>query len=158
MGMSSGSHDKKSVQSEINVTPLIDVLLVLLIIFLVVMPIMMKMETLQIPRKIDNEREMVDQNATMLVVKVKASGDLVFSENEKETAILAPDLLRMLRPKLEAIAARGNDRVVFVDFEDTVPWGSVISTMDSIRSLAADVNHDEVKVALKVKEEPKAAP
>ena len=50
MGMSSGGN-KNSVQSEINVTPLIDVLLVLLIIFLVVMPIMMKMETLQVPRK-----------------------------------------------------------------------------------------------------------
>ena len=51
MGMSSGSGDKKAVSSDINVTPLIDVLLVLLIIFLVVMPIMMKMETLNIPRK-----------------------------------------------------------------------------------------------------------
>jgi len=154
MGMSTGGH-KGGVQSEINVTPLIDVLLVLLIIFLVVMPIMMKMETLQIPRKIDNEHEMVDRDAVMLVVKVKASGDLVFSENEKDESIPAPDLLRKLRPKLEAIAARGNDRVVFVDFDDTVAWGIVVSTMDSIRSLAADVNHDEVKVALKVKEEPK---
>jgi biopolymer transport protein TolR len=155
MGMSTGAK-KGGVQSEINVTPLIDVLLVLLIIFLVVMPIMMKMETLQVPRHIDNEHEQVDRDAVMLVVKVKASGDLVFSENEKETAINAPDLLRMLRPKLESVAARGQERVIFVDFEDAVPWGSVIGTMDSIRSLAADVNHDEIKVALKVKEEQKA--
>ena len=88
MGMSSGSGDKKSVQSEINVTPLIDVLLVLLIIFLVVMPIMMKMETLEIPRKI-TENEAPDPNATMLTVKVRATGDIVLSENEKETPILA---------------------------------------------------------------------
>jgi biopolymer transport protein ExbD len=152
MGMSSGSGDKKSVQSEINVTPLIDVLLVLLIIFLVVMPIMMKMETLEIPRKIQ-DTEAPDPNATMLTVKVKASGDMVFTDNDKETPILAADLMRMLRPKLEAAAARGAERVIFVDFEDAVLWANVVTTMDSIRSLAADVNHDEVKVALKVKED-----
>lgn len=154
MGMSSGSGDKKSVQSEINVTPLIDVLLVLLIIFLVVMPIMMKMETLEIPRKIQ-DTEAPDPNATMLTVKVKASGDMVFTDNDKETSILAADLMRMLRPKLEAAAARGAERVIFVDFEDACVWGQVVTTMDSIRSLAADVNHDEVKVALKVKEDGK---
>jgi biopolymer transport protein TolR len=152
--MSSGSGDKKSVQSEINVTPLIDVLLVLLIIFLVVMPIMMKMETLEIPRKIQ-DTEAPDPNATMLTVKVKASGDMVFTDNDKETPILAADLMRMLRPKLEAAAARGAERVIFVDFEDAVLWANVVTTMDSIRSLAADVNHDEVKVALKVKDDSK---
>ncbi|HET9622136.1 MAG TPA: biopolymer transporter ExbD [Kofleriaceae bacterium] len=154
MGMSTGGN-KGGVQSEINVTPLIDVLLVLLIIFLVVMPIMMKMETIEIPRKI-TENEAPDPNAISLTVKVKASGDLVFSDNDKETPILAADLVRNLRPKLEAAAARGAERVVFVDFEDGVPWSNVVSTMDSIRSLAADVNHDEVKVALKLHEENKA--
>jgi biopolymer transport protein TolR len=152
MGMSSGSGDKKSVQSEINVTPLIDVLLVLLIIFLVVMPIMMKMETLEIPRKIQ-ENEAPDPNSIMLTVKVKVTGDIVFSENEKDTPIVAAELVRLLRPKLEAVAARGADRVIFVDFEDAVPWANVVATMDQIRSLATDVNHDAVKVALKVKEE-----
>ena len=49
MGMSTGGN-KGGVQSEINVTPLIDVLLVLLIIFLVIMPIMVKSEALEVPR------------------------------------------------------------------------------------------------------------
>jgi biopolymer transport protein TolR len=151
MGMSTGGN-KGGVQSEINVTPLIDVLLVLLIIFLVVMPIMMKMETLEIPRKI-TDTEAPDPNATLLTVKVRASGELVFSDNDKETVIQPPDLMSMLRPKLEAAAARGAERVIFVDFEDGVLWAQVVTTMDSIRSLAADVNHDEVKVALKLKED-----
>ncbi len=153
MGMSTGGN-KGGVSSEINVTPLIDVLLVLLIIFLVVMPVMMKMETLEIPRKI-TENEAPDPNATMLTIKVRASGDIVLSENEKETPILAADMMRLLRPKLEAVAARGAERVIFVEFEDAVLWAQVVTTMDSIRSLASDVNHDDVKVALKVKEDPK---
>ena len=152
MGMSTGSGNKDGVHSDINVTPLIDVLLVLLIIFLVVMPIMMKMETLEIPRKI-NDQEAPDPNASMLTVKVKTSGDIVFTDNDKESSIAAADLLRALRPKLEAAAARGAERVIFVDFDDQVPWGTVVSTMDSIRSLATDVNHDDVKVALKLKED-----
>ena len=151
MGMSTGGN-KGGVQSDINVTPLIDVLLVLLIIFLVVMPIMMKMEMLEIPRKI-NDTEAPDPNATLLTIKVKAGGDIVFTDNDKEQTINAPDLLRTLRPRLEAAAGRGAERVVFVDFEDGVPWGNVVSTMDSIRALAADVNHDEIKVALKLKED-----
>jgi biopolymer transport protein TolR len=159
MGMSSGGN-KGGVQSEINVTPLIDVLLVLLIIFLVVMPVMMKMETIQVPRKLDTD-EMPDPNASMLTVKVLGplGQQMVFVDNDKETPINESDLLTMLRPKLEAIGARGGgEKVVFVDFEDAIPWGTVINTMDSIRSLASDVeNHDEIKVALKVKED-KTAP
>ena len=154
MGMSTGG-PKGGVQSEINVTPLIDVLLVLLIIFLVVMPIMMKMETLQIPRKIDTEQFEPDPNASMLTVYVKADLSLEFSDglSEQPTGLASSDLVKMLKPKLEAIANAGKVRVVFVDFDKSIPWREVVSTMDQIRSLAEDINHDDVKVALKVKED-----
>ncbi len=160
MGMSGGSGGgtSKHVSSEINVTPLIDVLLVLLIIFLVVMPIMMKMETLQVPRKIDTE-EMPDPNASQLTIKVKA--DLTFHFNdgssESDLPIQSADIAKLLRPKLEAMTS-GQEKVVFVHFEDAVPWSEVVMTMDTVRSLASDVNHDEIKVALKVKDEKDAAP
>ncbi|MDQ3334790.1 MAG: biopolymer transporter ExbD [Myxococcota bacterium] len=152
MGMSAGGGEKNGVHHEINVTPLIDVLLVLLIIFLVVMPIMMKMETLQVPRKLNDENEMPDPNATMLVVKVKVDGQMIVDDNGKETTIMPADLLRTIRPRIEGMKS-GTEKVVFVDFEDAVPWGEVITTMDTIRSLATDENHDEIKVALKIKED-----
>lgn len=154
MGMSSGSADKKAVQSEINVTPLIDVLLVLLIIFLVVMPIMMKMETLQVPRKLDDQNEMPDPNASQLTIKVKNDLSIAFNDgsSENDTPIKAVDIASTLRPKLEAMNAN-NEKVVFVEFEDGVPWSEVVGTMDTIRSLASDVNHDEIKVALKMNED-----
>ena len=154
MGMSSGG-PKNGVQSEINVTPLIDVLLVLLIIFLVVMPVMMKMETLEVPRNIDTEQEMPDPNASQLTLFVKPDLTIDFTDGLSETPITvqSSDLARILRPKLEAMATSGNDKVVFVDFDKGVPWEQVVITMDAVRSLAADENHDEIKVALKVKEE-----
>ena len=155
MGMSTGgSGDKKSVSSEINVTPLIDVLLVLLIIFLVVMPIMMKMETLNIPRKIDNDKEMPDPNASLLTVKVKNSLDMVLNDGNTDTPVQAAELMRFLKPKIDAMKT-GTEKVVFVDFEDGVPWKFVVETMDQIRSAATDENHDEIKVALKIHEEQK---
>ena len=153
MGMSSGGGDKKGVQSEINVTPLIDVLLVLLIIFLVVMPIMMKMETLEIPRKLEDNETVADQNAMMLTVTLNPGGSVTFDENGKETQLNIADLLSTLRPKLENWRASG-EKVVFVHFHNDIEWAEVISTMDTIRSLATDVSHDEIKVALKVKEDP----
>jgi len=151
MGMNVGSGGKGSVQSEINVTPLIDVLLVLLIIFLVVMPIMMKMETLEVPRKLNDANEMPDPNASQLTIKFKVDGTVVFNDGNTDTPIQAIDIAKTLRPKLEAMTAA--DKVVFVDFDDGVQWKDVIGTMDTVRSLAADVNHDDIKVALKVREE-----
>ena len=131
-------------------------LLVLLIIFMVVMPIMMKMETIEVPRKLNDLTEMADPNASVLTIKVKADLSLVFNDGEKDTPIQAADLLSVLRPKLENLHSN-TDRVVFVDFEDGVAWGNVVSTMDTIRGLATDDNHDDVKVALKIKEDAPAA-
>jgi len=141
------------VQRDINVTPLIDVLLVLLIIFLVVMPMMMKLETLVVPRELDPDH-VVEPDTTFLTVKVKADLGVVLDENGRETAIEATDLARTLRPKLEALHT-GTDKVVFVDFDDTVPWSQLVSTMDTIRSLASDVDHDAIKIALKIKPGPR---
>ena len=153
MGMSSGSGDKKSVQSEINVTPLIDVLLVLLIIFLVVMPIMMKMETLEVPRKLEENETIADPNAVMITITLNPGGSFTFDENGKETQLNIADLLSTLRPKLENWRSSG-EKVVFINFHPDIEWGDVIATMDSVRALATDVNHDEIKVALKLKEDP----
>jgi biopolymer transport protein ExbD len=162
MGMSSGSGGgtSKTVSSEINVTPLIDVLLVLLIIFLVVMPIMMKMETLNVPRKLDEQNEMPDPNASQLTIKVKASGEFAFNDgiSENDMPIQMADIASTLRKKIEAMPGN-QEKVVFVEFEDAVMWNDVVMTMDTIRSISSDENHDEVKVALKVKEEkPGATP
>ena len=156
MGMSSGGGKPGAVQSDINVTPLIDVLLVLLIIFLVVMPIMMKMETLNVPRKIENDKEMPDPNASQLNFKVEASLDITLNDGNKDELIKMADLARVLRPKLDALKA-GTEKVVFVDFAGSVPWTHVVQAMDTVRSIATDENHDDIKIALKIKDDTKPA-
>jgi biopolymer transport protein TolR len=150
MAMNVDSAAPDQVKNDINVTPLIDVLLVLLIIFLVIIPVMMKMETLQVPPKPCDDCITKDNPLT---VKVKADLSVTIDDGTVETPVAAPDLAKTLRPRLEAL----DERVVFVDYEDGVPWKHVVGTMDAIRSLASDASHDEVKVALKVKEGPRAS-
>lgn len=157
MGMSAGSGSPNAVKNDINVTPLIDVLLVLLIIFLVIIPIMMKMETLDVPRKLDDINEQPDPDASQLTIKVKADMSIVFNDGNTDQVIQANEIAKTLRPKLESLHM-GKDKVVFVEFDDAVPWNQVVTTMDSVRSLANDASHDEIKVALKLKEDKPVAP
>jgi biopolymer transport protein TolR len=157
MGMQMGG--KGGVKNDINVTPLIDVVLVLLIIFLVTMPIMMRTITLEVPRKIT---DMEDPTAAskQISVLMKADLSIVISDGSKETEIPGTDLAKTLRPMLED---KKTDKIVFVDFEDAVPWREVVVTMDTVRSLAgaeakkqdpnSNADPNPIKVALKMKED-----
>jgi biopolymer transport protein ExbD len=148
MGMNVGGKSG-SIQNEINVTPLVDVVLVLLIIFLVTMPILMKRVTLEVPRKLDTATEQVPSGKTITVL-VKADLTVVVNDGTKDISIQGVDLAKTLRPLVEE---KRTDKIVFVDFEDPVPWGEVVTMMDTVRSLAEDENHDDVKVALKLKDD-----
>ena len=148
MGISTGSKSGTA-RSEINVTPLVDVVLVLLIIFLVTMPIMMKQVTLEVPRKADLEHEDVSALGKQISILLKGTGDIVISNGEKDSTIHAIDLAQTLRPM---IADMKNEKLIFVDYCNPVRWKDVVSTMDQIRSIASDKDHDEIKVALKMRE------
>ena len=79
MGMSSGSGDKKSVQSEINVTPLIDVLLVLLIIFMLMTLIMGRGHDVTLPKGQNYSQE---KDKMQPVVTVDVDGNLWVEKNK----------------------------------------------------------------------------
>jgi biopolymer transport protein TolR len=151
MGMST-RHEKSGLAADINVTPLIDVLLVLLIIFLVAMPLLMKMETLRVPDKLPPDM-LADPKASQLTVTVGADLSMTLNDGVSDQPVASmAELKPALALKLGAMSA-DTDKVVFVDFADAVPWNIAISTMDSIRSIATDANHDDVKIALKVRDE-----
>jgi len=151
MNLNSGG----GVKNDINVTPLIDVVLVLLIIFLVTMPIMMRTITLEVPRKADIEHEDISAVGRQVTILVKADLSITLSNGEKEEEIAATDLAKALRPML---VDKKTDKLVFVDFEDPVPWSNTVEIMDLVRSVAGDADHNEIKVALKMKEDKPALP
>lgn len=150
MGMNVGGNSG-GLHTEINITPLIDVVLVLLIIFLVTMPITMKMVTMEVPRKLIEEQEVA--TTAPIVVKVLASLQIELDDEGRKQNINAADLATTLRPILER---KLSEKVVFVDFEDRVPWSEVILTMDAVRSLAPKENPEDIKLALKLRQEQSA--
>jgi biopolymer transport protein ExbD len=159
MGMSVGDNSGGP-KNDINVTPLIDVVLVLLIIFLVTMPIMMRTITLEVPRKINEQTEQVASTTKQITVLVKSDLSVTLNTGDRELEIAFTDLTKELVPLLQD---RKTDKLVFVDFEPQVKWGDVVATMDSVRRVAADqlrkqdpnsgADPIDIKVALKMKDD-----
>ena len=124
--------------AEINVTPLIDVLLVLLVIFLVVMPSITTYEEVHTPTPPEHGGEY----APSLIVRVGADLSVVLVDEGREIPLAASDMPAGLRAHL-----RQTTHVVFVEVEDEVLWEHVVSTVDTIRGVAPST-----LVALKVPE------
>lgn len=106
----------------INVTPLIDVLLVLLIIFLVLMPIMLRAHLVELPHSDPTAR-------AVAAMVIRLDADLSASLDDGP-AFPVRELGRRLRPKLAGTGA------VFVEFADGVQWDQVIAMIDTVRGLA----------------------
>lgn len=141
MGMSSGG-DRKAVKSEINVTPLVDIVLVLLIIFLVLTPVKMRHITLEVPRKLDQDTE-VAQPGKQISVLVKSDDTIELSDGSETHKLNSRfDLAKKVRELLDKSLL---EKVVFVDFEDPVMYGDAVATMDTIKGAGAE------KVALKLR-------
>jgi biopolymer transport protein TolR len=146
MGISTGG-SQGGVKNDINVTPLVDIVLVLLIIFLVITPIKMRSLTIEVPRKLD-QNEDTSVASKQITVLVRADNSIKI-QNGPESIELTNrfELAKTLRPLIEA---RRTEKVVFVDFEDPVLYGETVSTMDTIKSVGAE------KVALKIRDDDQA--
>ena len=136
MSFSTGG-GRQGVKSDINVTPLVDVVLVLLIIFLVAMPIVMKDITIDIPKKAEDSVP-IDMLPDQITVTVQKGGVLMIDNAEVNRIDLAE--------KLRARLSRKSEKVVFVDFDDETPYGDAVGIMDTVKGAGATT------VALKMKE------
>jgi len=118
MAMSTGGDDQ-GMMAEINVTPFVDVMLVLLIIFMVTAPLMTTGMNVELPRT-DAPPLTVDQE-TQLVLSVTSDGQYYINEHAFT--------LDELRPKLVAIAAANPDQDVFLQADGEVPYERVAQVM-----------------------------
>ncbi len=123
--MAMGSGGVGGSQSSINVTPLIDVLLVLLIIFMMVTPILTKAMQTDIPQKVD-EPLPAEYSEKQLVVRVAADGRVMLNREEVGLSGLSSRLR-------EVFAQRGGKKVIFLDADNSVLYGTVIEVMDLCR-------------------------
>ena len=123
MGMGGGNTG--GAVSEINVTPLIDVLLVLLIIFMVIVPVTPKgLETL-VPQP-PKEHQPDQPNDRTIVVQVQANGAGAPSYKINDTAFNRTDI----EPKLEEIFATRQEKVMFVKGDPDLEYGKIAEVID----------------------------
>ncbi len=124
MGMGGGGGTDKAV-SDINVTPLIDVLLVLLIIFMVIVPVTPKgLETL-IPQPPKNPQQDTPNDRT-IVVSIQANG------KGEPSYLINQDVFpkSQLESKLAEIFATRQEKVMFVKGDASLDFGKVAEVID----------------------------
>jgi biopolymer transport protein TolR len=124
MGMSGGSSG--GAVSEINVTPLIDVLLVLLIIFMVIVPVTPKgLETL-VPQPPKDKSNPPPENDRTIVVQVQSNGAGAPSYKINETAFNKSDI----EPELTKIFETRQEKVMFVKGDKDLDFSKVAEVID----------------------------
>ncbi|EAU55558.1 protein TolR [Mariprofundus ferrooxydans] len=108
---------------EINVTPLVDVMLVLLIIFMVTAPLLSQGVNVDLP---DAESPAMQQNVEPLVVSIQADGKLFIQKQAIE--------LKQLAPRIEAIRKQKPGLPVFIRGDSKTPYGRVAEVMSLLET------------------------
>ena len=117
MSMSSGGDDR-GMMAEINVTPFVDVMLVLLIIFMITAPLMTTGMKVELPRA---EAPPLASSEKQMVLSITDEGKYFLGEYEFT--------IEELGPKLAAIAASNPDQDVFLKADGQVPYEKVAQLM-----------------------------
>jgi biopolymer transport protein TolR len=120
-----GGRRRRQAISEINVTPLVDVMLVVLIIFMITAPLMQQGIEIELPK---TQAEGLT-NEDPLVVTVKMDGAIFLQRAEVPIA--------ELEPKLLAIFQSRDDREVFIRADSRVAYGIVAQTLATLRRAGA---------------------
>lgn len=107
--------------SDINVTPFVDVMLVLLVVFMVTAPLMTVAVPIDLPK---TQARSISQDKEPLVVSIDSSGKVYLQEKKMDL----PDLV----PKLQAITGANADARIFVRGDKDVSYGRIMEVMGTI--------------------------
>jgi biopolymer transport protein TolR len=120
-----GKFTAASLTSDINVTPLVDVCLVLLIIFMVVTPMLQKGVPVNLP--VTEEPEKTPDTEKQLQISVKADGTVYLGS--------LPVIKQQMQAELEKIHERTPDREIAVKGDKLVKYGAVLDALKACREV-----------------------
>jgi biopolymer transport protein ExbD len=129
----------KGPRSDINITPLVDVVLVLLIIFMVLTPLMEKELAVRVPEEPDKNQPVPPPDPADMpnqwVLRVDAEGKFSLNNNPLKDEDTAEELKKVYRI---AKASEGKDGppIVFFDADDKAKYVRAVKALDAIRDSA----------------------
>ena len=132
MSMQSGGNSG-GLQSEINVTPMVDIMLVLLIIFMVVTPFLQQGITVALPKNLNNPD--VDPNIikeSSIVISIPNDGEYYLGKQKLAKEQVAEKVDSMLEDK------KDEDRIVYIKSGVGVSYGDVVNVINEVRKLGVD--------------------
>jgi biopolymer transport protein TolR len=130
MAMRTGGGDE--LNSEINVTPMVDVMLVLLIIFMITAPLINNTAVdLDLPQV---KSQPIDDKEGKLALKIDPTGKLKLGQGSEGTAILWADL----GAKLKANAKIQREKALYIAADQHLPYGVVITAMAIAKNAGVD--------------------
>jgi biopolymer transport protein TolR len=130
MGMSSGGGEYNA---DINVTPLVDIMLVLLIIFMVITPLLQKGVAVNLPRDMnspDEDQEIVKETA--VVVSIPDNSTVYVGKEPYTREVLGEKIAKLMEGKV------GDKKIVYVKSGVDVDYGTVVDTINIIRKQDID--------------------
>jgi len=133
MGMSGGGGGG-GLQSEINVTPMVDIMLVLLIIFMVVTPFLQQGITVALPKNMNNPD--VDPNIikeSSIVISIPNDGEYYLAKKRLQREQLSDEVDKLLE-KIK----NEQDRIVYIKSGVGVSYGDVVNVINEVRKLGVD--------------------
>ena len=114
---------KNKIVSQINVTPFVDVMLVLLIVFMITAPLLTVGVSVDLPK---TRASQLNSKGDPIIISIKKNGELFIQEREI-------DSLQLL-PRLKAISTGNKNLRIYVRGDKNVPYGLVLDTIAKIKS------------------------
>src|ERR1044072_2048517 len=131
MGMSSGGGG--GVTSDINVTPMVDIMLVLLIIFMVITPMLQAGVSVALPRDMRNpDEDPAIIKETSVVVAITEDGKLFLGKKPIDKETLKSEIDSKMATKED------KDRIVYIRSDINANYGAVVETINLIRDSGID--------------------